>query len=347
MLKLGLGLQWDGAQLELPMERVLLAEELGFDSVWCAEAYGSDAFSPLAYIAAHTRRIKLCTGIAQVAARTPAACAMQANTIDALAGGGRMALGLGMSGPQIVEGWYGQPWGKPYWTLRDYVAIIRKILAREGPVTHSGRALQLPTQAPGSGGYGKPLKSILHTRRDLPVYLGTGSQTMVTLTAEIADGWLPFGFVPGSLETYQPWLEEGFRRAGGRRRDSFHIQAGVQVQLTDDVAGALQALKSFTAFYVGGMGHPELNFHKQLMARRGYPEVAERIQELFLAGHRQEAAREVPDEYVDDSALIGPPARLRERFRRWRDAGVDGLTLYNACEQSMRCLSECNRASAD
>lgn len=345
MLKLGVAVEWDGASLQLPMERIQFAEELGFDSVWCAEAYGSDAFSPLAYIAARTQRIKLSTSIAQVAARSAAACAMQANTIDALSGG-RMQLGLGMSGPQIVEGWYGQPWGKPYWTLRDYVSIIRKVLAREEPVTHQGRALQLPTQAPGNIGFGKPLKSILHTRSDLPIYLGTGSQSMVTLTAEIADGWIPFGFVPGSMPIYRDWLEEGFRRAGGKRREQFYIHCGVQVMLTDRLDEAMHSLKSFTAFYVGGMGHPKMNFHKEMMIRRGYAEAAERIQELFLAGHREEAIAAVPDEYVDDGALLGAPARLRERFSRWRDAGADGLTLYGACPEAMRLLADCNRSLA-
>lgn len=344
MLKLGLGLQWDESRLSIPLERIQLAEELGFDSVWCAEAYGSDAITPLAFIAAHTRRIRLATSIAQVAARTPASCAMQFNTLDSLAGGGRAMIGLGMSGPQIVEGWYGIPWGSPYWRMRDYVTILRKVLRRDGPVSHDGREIQLPTRAQGSLGFGKPLKSILHTNPDIPILLGTGGQAMVTLTAEVADGWLPMGFVPGSLDLYRPWLEEGFRRAGGGKSlEQFYIHAACQVDRDHDVSAALARLKPFVAFYVGGMGHPKLNFHKEMMIRRGYPEAAARIQELFLAGQRDEAVAAVPDEYVDAGALVGPPQRLRERFLRWRDAGVQGLTLYNADDEAVRLFAGFNR----
>lgn len=343
-LKLGLGLQWDGTQLSIPIARIRLAEDAGFDSVWCAEAYGSDALTPLAFIAAHTRRIRLATSIAQVAARTATSCAMQINTLDSLAGGGRAVLGLGMSGPQIVEGWYGVPWKSPYWYMRDYVTIVRKVLRREGPVSHAGRAISLPVHGPDGSGYGKPLKSIMHTNPDIPILLGTGGQAMVTLTAEIADGWLPLGFVPGSLPTYRPWLEEGFRRAGnGKGFHSFHIQGGCQVDRDPDVAAALDRLKPFVAFYVGGMGHPTLNFHKETMIRRGYADAAQRIQELFLAGRRDEAARAVPDEYVDDGALVGPPARIRERFGRWCEAGVQGLTLYNADDEAIRLIAGINR----
>jgi F420-dependent oxidoreductase-like protein len=339
-MKLGLGLTDMHARMKLPVEQVRHAEKLGFDSVWTAEAYGADAITPLAYLAAVTERIRLGAGVMQLAARPPAAAAMAVNTLDALAGAGRVIAGFGASGPQVVEGWYGQPWGRPYWRMRDYVAIVRQVLRREGPVAHAGREISLPYTGPGASGLGKPLKSILHTNPDIPIWLGTGSESMVKLTAEIADGWLPFGFVPGSLEIYREWLEEGFRRAGaGKSFDDFEIQGGVQLEVTDDVKGALQARKPETALLVGGMGHRDMNFHKQRMIRQGYPEAAERIQELFLAGRRSEAIEAVPDEFVDAGALIGPLPRIRERFRQWQESGATGLTLYTRDFDAMELVA--------
>jgi F420-dependent oxidoreductase-like protein len=340
-MKLGLGLEWAGAQVALPVARVQLAERLGFDSVWSAEAYGQDAFTPLAFLAAHTRRIRLGTAVAQLAARTPAACAMAVQTLEALSGGGRAVLGLGVSGPQIVEGWYGQPWGRPARRVRDYVAILRKVFAREAPVRHEGAELSLPYTGPGARGLGKPLRSILHTNPKLPIWLGTGSRAMVTLTAEIADGWLPFGFAPGMLEVYRPWLEEGFERAGGGKSlAGFEIQAGCHVVVTDDVKAGLAKLKPMTALYVGGMGAREVNFHKDMMGRRGYPEAASRIQELFLAGRRDEAIAAVPDEYLDSGGLIGPLPRIRERFGRWLDSGATGITIWSERDDVLELMAD-------
>ena len=239
-MKLGLMLGYSGAEMSLPVELVQRAEALGFDSVWTAEAYGSDATSPLAYLAALTKRIRLGTSIMQLAGRTAAMAAMQAATIDALAGGDRFIAGLGVSGPQIVEGWYGQPWGKPYWRIRDYVSIMRKIFAREEGLTHEGKEISLPYQGEGAMGIGKPLKSILHMNPKIPIWLGTGTERNVTLTAEIADGWFPLAFVPGMMDLYRLWLEEGFRRAGGGKQlADFEIQPGVSVAVTDDVPAAL------------------------------------------------------------------------------------------------------------
>ena len=340
-MKLGIGIGYSGSQMTLPVEKIQLAERLGYDSVWTAEAYGSDAITPLAYLSAVTSRIRLGTGIMQLAARTPAAAAMAAATVDSLAGGNRMIVGIGVSGPQIVEGWYGQPWGKPYWRLRDYVAIMRKIFVREGPVSHEGREISLPYTGPGSTGLGKPLKSILHMNPHIPIWLGTGTEANVKLTAEIADGWLPLGFVPGAMKTFQPWLDEGFRRAGGgRSQKDLEIQTGVRVQFTDDVGAALQAMKPGIAMYAGGMGHQTKNFHNDTMVRRGYPEAAARIQELFLAGRKEEAAAAVPDEYCDEGALIGPPARIRERFWAWADSGVTGLTVGTDQPEAMEFMAE-------
>ena len=212
-MKLGLSVGYSGPTMELPVERVQLAERLGYDSVWTAEAYGSDAVTPLAYLAAVTSRIKLGTAIMQVSARTPANAAMSADTIDAMAGGGRFIAGLGVSGPQIVEGWYGQPWGRPYYWLKDYVAIMRQVFRREAPVTHDGKQLKLPYTGEGALGVGKPLQSILHMNPDIPIYIGSGNEATVRLTGEIADGWIPLGYAPGTFHEYKGWLEQGFERA--------------------------------------------------------------------------------------------------------------------------------------
>jgi F420-dependent oxidoreductase-like protein len=330
-MKLGLMLGYSGAEMKLPVDLVQRAEALGFDSVWTAEAYGSDATSPLAYLAAVTTRIRLGTSIMQLAGRTAAMAAMQAATIDALAGGDRFIAGLGVSGPQIVEGWYGQPWGRPYWRIRDYVSIMRKVFEREEPLTHEGKEISLPYQGEGALGIGKPLKSILHMNPKIPIWLGTGSESNVRLTAEIADGWFPLAFVPGMMDLYRPWLEEGFRRAGGKSLADFEIQPGVSVIITDDVERALGRMKPGIALYVGGMGHRDKNFHNDMMVRRGYPEAAEKIQELYLAGRKREATLAVPDEYCDEAALVGPPQRIRDRYKDWESSGATGLTL--SCRQ--------------
>jgi F420-dependent oxidoreductase-like protein len=331
-MKLGLMIGYSGAEMKLPVERVQRAEGLGFDSVWTAEAYGSDATSPLAYLAALTKRIRLGTSIMQLAGRTPAMAAMQAATIDALAGGDRFVAGIGVSGPQIVEGWYGQPWGRPYWRIRDYVSIMRKIFEREEPVAHDGKEISLPYTGEGAMGIGKPLKSILHMNPKIPIWLGTGSESNVRLTAEIADGWFPLAFVPGMMDVYRPWLEEGFRRAGGGKglRD-FEIQPSVTVIVTDIIEQAFDRMKPGIALYVGGMGHRDKNFHNDMMVRRGYPEAAQKIQELYLAGHKREAIEAVPNEYCDEASLVGPPQRIRERYKEWEGSGATGLTL--SCRQ--------------
>jgi len=343
-MKLGLHLGYSGAELDVPVELVQRAEALGYDSVWTAEAYGSDAVTPLAFLAGKTQHIKLGTAIMQLAGRTPANCAMSAATVDALAGGGRFIAGIGVSGPQIVEGWYGQPWGKPYWRIKDYVEIMRKIFAREAPVAHEGREISLPYTGPGALGLGKPLKSILHMRPDIPIYLGTGNEATVKLTAEIADGWLPLGFAPGSMPEYRPWLEEGFRRTGGARGlHNFEIQGSTHVIVGDDVKAALATLKPEVALYVGGMGHRDKNFHKDIMIRRGFKEAADRIQELYLAHRKDEAIAAVPDEWVDAKSLVGPPARIRQRYRAWEESGLTGLTVRAKDQQAVEVMAEAAR----
>ena len=343
-MKLGLSIGYSKAKLDIPVALIQRAEELGYDSVWTAEAYGSDAVTPLAYLAAVTRKIKLGTGIMQLAARTPANAAMSAATVDALAGGGRFIAGLGVSGPQIVEGWYGEPWGRPYYRLKDYVAIMRKIFARDEPVTHDGREISLPYTGEGAMGVGKPLRSILHMNPDIPIYLATGNEATVKLTAEIADGWLPMGFIPGSLAEFMPWLEAGFRRAGnGKSLANFAIQASVHVEVDEDVSATLARLKPEVALYVGGMGHRDKNFHKDMMVRRGFTEAADRVQELYLAGRKQEATDAVPDEWVDMKSLVGPPARIRQRFRAWEDSGATSLTVRSRQPEAIEVMAQAAR----
>jgi len=340
-MKLGLMLGYSGAELRIPLEDVKLAERLGYDSVWTAEAYGSDAITPLAFIAAHTERIRLGTAVLQLAGRTPANAAMAMATLDQLAGGNRAICGLGVSGPQIVEGWYGQPWGRPYYRIKDYVTIMKKIWAREEPVTHEGKEISLPYTGEGAMGVGKPLKSILHMNPDIPVFLGTGMEATVRMTAEIADGWLPLGFVPETAHLYTDWINQGLEKAG-KSPDQFERQAMTQVQVTDDVKSALDRLKPGIALYVGGMGHKNINFHKEMMIRRGFAEDAERIQELYLAKRKDEAIAAVPDEFVDSGALIGPKARIQERFKAWEDSGITGLTISGNTE-AIKTMAEVAR----
>lgn len=343
-MKLGLSIGYSRAHLDIPVKLIQRAEELGYDSVWTAEAYGSDAVTPLAFIAALTKRIRLGTGIMQLAARTPANAAMSAATVDAMAGGGRFIAGLGVSGPQIVEGWYGEPWGKPYYRMKDYVAIMRKIFKREGPVSHDGKEYSLPYTGPGAMGIGKPLKSILHMNPDIPIYLATGNESTVKLTAEIADGWLPMGFMPGAMDEYRPWLEEGFRRAGnGKTMKDFAITASVHVEVENDVKAALAKLKPEVALYVGGMGHKDKNFHNDIMVRRGFGDAAKRIQELYLAHRKDEAIAAVPDEWVDMKSLVGPPARIRERYRAWEDCGADTISVRSRQPEAIEVMAQAAR----
>lgn len=326
------------ASLRVPVDLVLEAERLGFHSVWTAEAYGTDALSPLAYLAALTRRIKLGTAVAQLAARPPATLAMHAMTIDALAGGGRVIVGVGVSGPQIVEGWYGQPWGRPVARVRDYITIMRKVFDREKPVEHEGTEISLPYRGPGSIGQGKALRSILHPSSRIPVWVASGGMLNTELCAELADGWLPMGLPPSGVEAYRDPLEKGWKARGGRP-DNFEIFSGCTVKLTDDVAGALDRMRPLTAMYVGGMGSASHNFHREAMARRGFPDEAARIQELWLAGRKEQAIAAVPDEYLDDGALIGDEKRIRSRWESVAKPGVTGLIVGASTAEELRLVA--------
>ena len=340
-MKLGLILGYSGARVEIPIDLVRLAENLGYDSVWTSEAYGSDAMTPLAWIAAQTSRIRLGTSVAQLAGRPPAMCAMQAMTVDGLAGGGRMIVGLGVSGPQIVEGWYGQPWGKPYWRARDYIEIMRKIFRREGPVSHEGREISLPYHGAGATGLGKPLFSIIHPARDIPIYLGTGSESMLRLCGELCDGALPLRFVPRQMARYKRPIEGGFERAGnGKSWGDFSFEAVVPVIVTQDVKAALRSLKPGIALYVGGMGHPAVNFHKRAMEQLGYAAAAGRIEDLFRAGRKREAADAVPDEFVDEQALVGPPDRIRQGYHAWAECGITSLHIDTSQAAAIELMAD-------
>jgi len=293
------------------------AERLGYDSVWTAEAYGSDALTPLAWWGAHTERVKLGTGIVQMSARTPAATAMAAMTLDHLSGG-RFVLGLGASGPQVVEGWYGQPYPKPLARTREYVEIVRRIVAREEPVEFQGQQYQMPF--PGGTGLGKPLKSTIHPRRtDIPIYLAAEGPKNVALAAEICDGWLPLFFSPKEDAFYRRCLAEGFAVPGARGNpDTFEVASTLLVVPGDDVERCADMVRPFVALYAGGMGAKGANFHFDVFARMGYEAEATRIQELYLAGNKNDAIASVPLAMVEDVALVGPLDKIRDELARWK-----------------------------
>jgi F420-dependent oxidoreductase-like protein len=339
-MRLGLGLGYTGARVQLDVQAVQDAERLGYHSVWTAEAYGSDAVVPLAWVGAVTYRIRLGTAILQMAARTPAMTAMTAMTLDALSGG-RVLLGLGVSGPQVVEGWHGQPFGKPLGRTREYVAIVRAILARQRPLEHEGEHYQIPYRGPGATGLGKPLRSIVHGRADLPIYLAAIGPKNVALAAEIADGWLPVFFSPGRVRDFQDALAAGFARAGvAGKSERFDVAPMAPVVVGADVQACRARVKPRIALYVGGMGAPKQNFYFDLACRYGYEAAAVRLQELYLSGRRAEAEAAVPDALVDEVALCGPPERIRERLSLWRAAGVTTLVCATSQADAIRVMAE-------
>ncbi len=343
-MKLATGIGYSGASMRIDMDFVHDVERLGYDSIWTAEAYGSDAVTPLAYIAALTTKIKLGTSIMQIPGRTPAMCAMTMSTLDAISGG-RALVGLGLSGPQVVEGWHGVPYGKPAARTREYVEILRKIWAREEPVEYHGQEYQLPYTGPGATGLGKPLKSILHGRQ-LPVYLATMGPINIRNTAELADGWLPIWFSPKRMGLFRPALEEGFKRAGnGKSYKDFDIAAGCTVAIGDDVKALLTLQKPNLALYMGGMGAKEKNFHNEMAIKYGYAEAAAKIQELYLSGRKQEATEAVPDELVDEMSLVGPVARIKERYRAWEDAGVTTMMVQSRQREALTLMADITGAS--
>jgi F420-dependent oxidoreductase-like protein len=330
-LRLGITLGYWGPQPPTDaIEITQLAEKLGFDSVWTAEAYGSDVFTPLAWVGAHTKKIKLGTGIVQISARSPVATAMHALTLDHLSGG-RLLLGLGVSGPQVVEGWYGQPFPKPLARTREYVDVIRKVLRRDEPVTNDGPHYPLPY--PGGTGLGKPLKSIVHPlRADIPIYLAAEGQKNVELATEIADGWIPIFYSPYKVEAYESAL------AGAK--PGFEIPCVTTVFLTDNVQDGLNMVKMYMALYIGGMGAREKNFHFDVVGRMGYAEQAKKVQDLYLDGKKQEAIAAVPDELCDEISLIGPKSRIKERLEAWVKSPVTQLIAGTRDPATLKVLAD-------
>jgi F420-dependent oxidoreductase-like protein len=336
-----LGLQlgyWGAGPPANTRELVAEAEGLAYDSIWTAEAYGSDALTPLAWWGASTSRVRLGTALIQLSARTPTATAMAAATLDHLSGG-RFVLGLGVSGPQVVEGWYGQPFSKPLARTREYVAIVRDVLARKEPVRSDGAHYPLPH--PGGFGLGKPLKSIVHPLRDdVPIILGAEGPKNVALAAEIADGWFPIYFSPRHVDFYRDALAQGFARPGARRTpEDFEVLATVPVVMNDDVEQAADALRPVLALYIGGMGAREMNFHFDVFVRMGYEGEAHKIQDLYLDGQKAEAAAVVPTQMVEEIALVGPREKIRDDLEMWRESMVTTM-LVNGNVALLRTMAE-------
>ncbi len=341
-MKLGLQLGYWGAQPPTNhAELVAAAEAAGFDTVFTAEAWGSDAFTPLAWWGRETTRMRLGTSVVQLSARTPTACAMASLTLDHLSGG-RHILGLGVSGPQVVEGWYGAKFPKPLARTREYIDVIRQVWARQAPVTSAGPHYPLPLTGEGTTGLGKPLKPITHPlRADIPIMLGAEGPKNVALTAEIADGWLPIFYSPRIAPMYNEWLDEGFARPGARRsREDFEICATAQVVVTDDRPAIMELMKPHLALYMGGMGSEDTNFHAEVYRRMGYSEVVDDVTRLFRTDRKDEAATVIPDELVDDSAIVGNLDYVREQIVAWEASGVTMMVVGARSVEQINDLAE-------
>ncbi|WP_101756725.1 LLM class F420-dependent oxidoreductase [Oceanicoccus sp. KOV_DT_Chl] len=332
-LKLGLAQgYWSRGPHENFVEMAQAAENLGYDSVWSAESWGNDAFTPLCWIGAQTTKIKLGTAVVQLSARTPTACAMHALSLDLLSGG-RFILGLGVSGPQVVEGWYGQPFPKPLARTREYIDIVRQVLAREAPVTNNGPHYPLPYLGDDGMGLGKSLKPIVHPlRKDIPIFMGAEGPKNIALATEIADGWLPLIYNPFDESVYADSLKDA--------KPDFEINQMVMVDVNDDVNVGLLKVKTFLSFYIGGMGAKNTNFHKDLFCRMGYEAEANKIQQLFMEGKRDEAVATIPDEFADNVSLVGPKDRIKDRLQAWRDSKVTTLLVATTDKKQLRDIAE-------
>ena len=345
-MRLGIMLGYAGRRIELSIELVKEADRLGVYAVWTAEAYGSDAVTPLAWLGALTENIKLGTAIMQMPGRTPANAAMTAMTLNQLSNG-RFLLGLGLSGPQVVEGWHGESYARPLTRSREYVAIVRDIFKREAPVTYDGKLYQIPYQGEGATGLGKPLKSTLEAQPDIPIYLAAIGPKNVQLTAEIADGWLPIFFSPQKYdEIYKPHIEAGFAKADvaedgtGKSIADFDIAPTVSVVIQDDVEVAYNMLRPMLALYIGGMGAKGKNFYTDLAGRYGYEAEAEEIQDLYLAGDKGMAMMKVPGALIDDVALVGSRERVKERLSLWLNSPVTTMNLTVFDVDTLRTMVE-------
>jgi F420-dependent oxidoreductase-like protein len=343
-MKLGMVFGYSGAQVKMPLDLILEAENLGYDSVWSAEAWGADAVTPVAWVLAQTKRIKAGTAVMQMAARTPSMTAMTAMTLDQLSGG-RFMLGIGPSGPQVIEGWYGQPYGKPLLRTREYISIIRQIFERKAPLTHQGEHYQIPYTGPGSMGLGKPLKSILHGNPNIPIYMGVATEKGVNTAAEVADGCFMIWVNPDKPEMFAPSLNAGFAKAGGGKSlKSFDFAPFVRMAMGPDLQACRDQLKANFALYIGGMGAREKNFYNDYTKRLGYVDAAVKIQDLFLAGRKAEAEAAVPDAYIDECCLVGPPEHIREQLTRWKAAANRGdigtMILSAGSAEELRVVAE-------
>jgi F420-dependent oxidoreductase-like protein len=337
-MKLGLLAGVSGAPMALPMELILEAEKCGFDSVWTGEAYGSDVVTPLAWVGAQTKKIKLGAGIMQMPGRTPAMTAMTAMTLDGLSGG-RFLLGIGPSGPQVAEGWHGVPYGKPLQKTREYVEIIRMILAREKPVELHGIEYDIPYSGPRTSGLGKPLKSILHGRRDMPIYSATISPKGIELAAEIMDGILPIWMSPEKYDIIGDAVKVGLAK-GDKTADRFDVAPFVTCVMGPDVEKCRMPVKANMALYIGGMGARSKNFYNNYAKRLGYPSEAAKIQDLYLGGKKNEAMAAIPDQLVDEVALVGPKERILDRLKAWKASPVKTMLIGTNSLDTVRMLAE-------
>ena len=341
-MKLGMGLGYSPAKLTIPMDDILAAEKAGFDSVWAAESYGSDAVSVAAYVLASTSKIKAGTAIMQMQARTPTMVAMTAMSLNALSGN-RFLLGIGPSGPQVVEGWYGQAYGKPLTRTKEYISVIKQVIAREGPLKHDGELYQFPYKGEGSSGLGKPLKSILHSTSEVKIYTASITPAGLRCAGEVSDGVFPIWMNPDKFEIIGQHVEEGFAKADGEKSyDNFDVAPFVPVAM-GDTDFCTMAMKPMFALYIGGMGAKSKNFYNDYAKRLGYEEAAETIQDLYLDGKKEEAALAVPDQLVDECALIGPPERIKERLQSWKELDKTGrigtLVLGNVNAKSIEVIA--------
>ena len=335
------GAEKSPSQIPLDIPLVQEAERLGYHVVWSAEAYGSDAMVPLAWVGALTSKIHLGTAIMQIPGRTPANAAMAAITLDELSGG-RFIMGLGVSGPQVVEGWHGVPFGKPVTRTREYITVLRQILHREGPVQYAGEYYRIPYDGPDATGLGKPLKSILHPRKDLPIYVAAMGPANLSLSAELADGILPTIFSPDRFdEVFSVPLQDGFSKAGNDKNfKTFDVAPVVQVILGDDLNACWDRVRPGLAFSVGVYGARQRNFYNDVLKRYGYEEVANRVQELYLAGHKEEAIAAIPDALVDEIALCGPRSRIKERLTRYTQLPIQTLNIRTPTVDVLRMMAE-------
>jgi F420-dependent oxidoreductase-like protein len=343
-MKLGLVFGYSGSRIKVPMELILEAESLGYDSVWSAEAWGSDAVTPIAWILAQTNTIKAGTAIMQMAARAPSMTAMTAMTLDQLSGG-RFILGIGPSGPQVAEGWYGEAYGRPLTRTKEYIEIVRKIFKREQPLMHEGHHYQIPYLGAGSTGLGKPLKSILHGDPSLPIYTGVVTEKGAQTAAEVADGAFLVWANPDRFDLYSSSLEKGFSKAGnGKSLDAFDFAPFVRTVMGPDLDACRRELKTGFALYIGGMGAREKNFYNDYAVRMGYPDAACKIQDLYLSGEKAKACEEVPDQLIDDCCLVGPAEHIKEQLSRWKDAGSRGeigtMVISTSQPEALRLVAE-------